>query len=178
MDFRSHYEDKIDDILENEKKYTQNATKIDEAIDDLSEHGPPQHAWDQVAPGAAEQAQAQAGAEEMRCIEQEDLDANAALFQHQSAQLLQRFGLETNRELIPPDKYCELMRGLNTKQRQAVNFHRKWCKDSYYGILIWTKLSKHNKVSKKHVVYQGKKEFENSLKKNSAQKRRYQFQIH
>ena len=41
MDFRSHYEDKIEDILENERKYTQNATEIDEAIDDLAEHGPP-----------------------------------------------------------------------------------------------------------------------------------------
>ena len=111
MDIRSHYEDKINDILENEK-YTQNATEIDEAIDDLSERGPPQHAWDQVAPGAAEQAQAQAGAEEMRHIEQEDLDANAELFQHQSAPLLQRFGLETNRKLIPPDRYRELMRAL------------------------------------------------------------------
>ena len=67
MDFRSHYEDKIDDILENKRKYTQNATEIDEAIDDLTEHGPPQHAWDQVAPGAAEQlvhAEAE-GAEEI-----------------------------------------------------------------------------------------------------------------
>jgi hypothetical protein len=51
---------------------------------------------------------------------------HVALFQQQSAPLLQRFALETNRELIPPDKYRELMRGLNTKQRQAVNFHRKW----------------------------------------------------
>ena len=69
--FRSHYEDKIDVILENEQKYTQNATEIDEAIDDLAEHGSPQHAWDQVAPGVAEQqAQAEAqGAEEMRRIE-------------------------------------------------------------------------------------------------------------
>jgi hypothetical protein len=124
MDFHSHYED---DILENEQKYTQNATEIDEAIDDLTEHGPPQHAWDQVAPGAAEQqAQAQAeGAEEVRHIEQEDLDANAALFQQQSTPLLQRFALETNRELIPPDKYRELMRGLNTKQRQVVNFSQE-----------------------------------------------------
>ena len=32
IDFRSHYEDKLDDILENEQKYTQNATEIDEAI--------------------------------------------------------------------------------------------------------------------------------------------------
>ena len=79
MDFRSHYQDKIDDILENEQN--QNATDIDEAIDDLTVHGPPQHAWDQVAPGAAEREQAQAeakGAEEMRRIEQEDLNANAA----------------------------------------------------------------------------------------------------
>ena len=61
MNFQSHYEDKIDDILENEGKYSQNATKIDEAIDDLTEHGPPQHAWDLVAPGTAEQqVQAQA----------------------------------------------------------------------------------------------------------------------
>ena len=119
MDFRCHYEDKIEDILENEQKYTQNATEIDEAIDDLTEHGPPQHAWDQVAPGTAEQqAQAQVeGVEEMRTIEQEDLDANALLFQQQTAPLLQRFSLETNRELIPPDQYRELMRGLNTKQR-------------------------------------------------------------
>ena len=50
---------KIEDILENERKYTKNATEIDEAIDDLTEHGPPQYAWDQVAPGTAEQ-QAQA----------------------------------------------------------------------------------------------------------------------
>ena len=87
MDFRSHYEDKIDDILDNERKYTQNATEFDEAIDDLTEPGPPQHAWDQVAPDAAEQqAQAEAeGADKMRNIEQEDLDANAALFQQQSA---------------------------------------------------------------------------------------------
>ena len=84
--FRSHYEDKIDVILENEQKYTQNATEIDEAIDDVAEHGPPQHAWDQAAPGVAEQAQAEAqGAEEMRRIEHKDLDANAALFQQQSA---------------------------------------------------------------------------------------------
>ena len=66
----------------------------------------------------------------MRNIEQEDLDANAAVFQQQSATLLHGYALETNREIIPPNKYRELMRGLNTKQRQAVNFHRKWCKDA------------------------------------------------
>ena len=61
-DFHSHYEAKSTDILANERKYSQNATLINEAMDDLTEHGPPQHAWDQVAPGAAEQ-QAQGEAE-------------------------------------------------------------------------------------------------------------------
>ena len=133
MNFRIHYEDKIDDILENERKYTQNATEIDEAIDDLTEHGQPQHAWDQVAPGAAEQqAQAEAeGSEELRTIEQEDLDANATIFQQQqTTPFIERFNVEASRELIPPDQYRELMRGLNSKQRLVVNYHRKWCKDA------------------------------------------------
>ncbi len=83
-----------------------------------------------MGPGSSRNSRttvAQAQAEGMRNIEQA---ANAALLQQQSAPLLQRFALETNRELIPPDKYRELMRGLNTKQRQAVNFNRKWCKDA------------------------------------------------
>ena len=71
-------------FLENEQKYTQNATEIDEVIDDLTEHGQPQHAWDQVA--AEQQAQAQAeGIEKMRTIEQEDLDANASLSTNNSS---------------------------------------------------------------------------------------------
>ena len=53
-DFRSHYEDKCD-VLANEQKFSHNATLINEAVEDLTEHGPPQHAWDQVAPGASEQ---------------------------------------------------------------------------------------------------------------------------
>jgi len=37
--------------------------------------------------------------------------------------------LETSRELIPPEQYRELIRGLNNKQRIMVSFHRRWCKD-------------------------------------------------
>ena len=48
----------MNDILENERKYSQNAIEIDEAINDLTEYGPPHHAWGQVAlhvVGVAEQ---------------------------------------------------------------------------------------------------------------------------
>ena len=84
-DFRSYYEDKCDDILANEQKFSHNATLINDAMDDLTQHGPPQHAWDQVAPGASEQqARDQAeGIEAMQSIEQEDLDANAQIIQQQ-----------------------------------------------------------------------------------------------
>ena len=56
MDYHCHYEDKVDDILENERKYSQNATEIDEAMDDSMDHvHPSMHGIMQVAPGAAEQ---------------------------------------------------------------------------------------------------------------------------
>ena len=133
-DFCSHYEDQSDVILANEQKYSHNASLIDEATDDLAEHGPPQHAWDLVAPGAAEQqARDQAeGVEVHHDIEQEDLDANARLLQQQqhSTPLTERFTAETSRDLLTPEEYRAAIRGLNSKQRQVVMFHREWCKSA------------------------------------------------
>lgn len=133
MDFRSRYEDMSEEILTNEKKYSQNAALVGEAMNTLQEHGPPQHAWDQLAPGTVEQeARDRAeGVEEEQSIEQEDLDANASLFQQQqqaTTPLLQRFTAETSRELLSPEEYRAAIRGLNSKQRQVVMFHRAWCK--------------------------------------------------
>ena len=121
-DFHSHYEDNCDDILANEQKFSHNATLINEAMDDLTEHGPPQHAWDQVAPGATEQQahDQDEGIEEVQNIEQEDLDANAQIFQQQqTAPLLQRFSAETNRELLPPDEYRAMMK----MAQECCHFH-------------------------------------------------------
>jgi len=127
-DFRSHYEVKCQDILANEQKFSHNATLINEAVDNLTEHGPPQHAWDQVAPGASEQqARDQAeGIEEMQNIEQEDLDANAQLFQQQqTAPLLQRFRAETNRELLSPDQYRTLNERVELQTETDSQFPQK-----------------------------------------------------
>ena len=98
-DFRSHYENVSAIVIKNDEKYSQNATLIDEGIEDLAMYGPPQHAWDQVAPGAAEQqAHDQVeGNEEERSVEQKDLDANAQIFeqqQHRSNPLLERLLLK------------------------------------------------------------------------------------
>lgn len=87
LDFRSHYEDKREAVLANEQKFSHIALLINEAMDDLTVHRPPQHSWDQVAPGASEQ-QAQdedEGIQEMQTIQQDDLDANAQIFQQEHA---------------------------------------------------------------------------------------------
>ena len=110
---------------------SQNATLNSEAMDDLTEYGPPRHAWDQVAPGAGENhARDEAeGMEEERHIEQEDLDANANLQQEQgNTSLLQRFTAESSRQLMSSEEYRTALRNLNNKQRQVVMFHRAWCK--------------------------------------------------
>ena len=129
-DFCSHYENVSAIIIENEEKYSQNAALIEEGIEDLAMYGPPQHAWDQVAPGAAEQqAQDQAeGIEEERSIEQEDLQI-VEQQQHRSNPLLERVATETSRVVIPPEHYRALVRRLNCKQRQMINFDRRWCKN-------------------------------------------------
>ena len=133
-DFRTHYEDKHV-ILANESKYSQNATLISEAMDDLTEYGPPRHAWDQVAPGAGENhARDEAeGMEEERHIEQEDLDANTNLQQEQgNTSLLQRFTAESSRQLMSSEEYRTAF--LNNKQGQVVMFHRAWCKKALVAI--------------------------------------------
>ena len=47
-DFCSLYETMCEDILANEQKPSHNATLINKAMDDLTEHEPLQHAWNQV----------------------------------------------------------------------------------------------------------------------------------
>ena len=130
IDFRSRYEDNIETILAIEQKYSQNATIISDAIDDLNEHGPPEHAWNLVALSTTEQ-QLQDQDEGIileRDIEQEDVDANTRLLEQHNTPLLQRFSAETNRELLSADEYRAAMRKLNNKQKLIVMYHRAWCK--------------------------------------------------
>ena len=67
--------------------------------------------------------------EDLTTVEQEDLNANAELFQrNRTAPLLQRFTSENTNQLMSPEEYRKKIRQLNTKQRQVVDYHRRWCK--------------------------------------------------
>ena len=97
-----------------------------------SKHGPPQCAWD---PDAAEQwAHVEPeGAAKIRTLSRKTYIPMQHFFFSSNQPYYYK---DLLRELISPDKYHELMRGLNTKQRQAMNFHRRWCKD---GVLAMKK---------------------------------------
>ena len=131
MSFKARYDDLSDNVLANEQRYSQNASIIDDAYSWLQQQGPPQHVWDQLAPGTEDQqAQDQTqGVEILTNMDQEDLAANTELFQHQkTTPLLQRFTTENTQQLMSPEKYRQKMRQLNVKQRQVVDCHRRWCK--------------------------------------------------
>ena len=92
ISYKARYDDLSDEILTNEQRYSQNVSIIDEAYEQLHQQGPPQHAWDQLAPGSEDQqAQDRAqGTEDLTSMDQEDLVANAQLFQrNRTAPLLQ-----------------------------------------------------------------------------------------
>ena len=142
--FHSRYEDNRKDILVVEQQYSKNASIIGDAMDDLNEHGPPEHVWNMVAPGAAEQQarDRDEGVEVERDIDQEELDANTILVEQQySVPLLQRFSMETSRDLLSPEEYHAAIRGLNTKQRQLVMYQRSWCKHVVNQLYLITCLS-------------------------------------
>ena len=102
--FKARYDHLSDEILVNKQRYSQNASLIEDAGGQLNEYGPPQHAWDQVAPGTEEQ---QASDRAEGVVEQEDLDANAQMFRQQqhSSTVLQRYTSEVNRRLLSPVEY-------------------------------------------------------------------------
>lgn len=53
--------------------------------------------------------------------------ANHELFWRQrTAPLLQRFTTENTQQLMSCDEYRQRMRQLNAKQRQVVDYHRRW----------------------------------------------------
>ena len=165
-DYKSHYDSIAQQMREMENNYTQNAETIDQAIEDNAQNGPPQHMWDVLAPGA-EHANLQDQNEAInieRQIEQEDIEANAELFQQassdsNSSDLISRYELEENREILSHSDYRKMMRCLNAKQRQVVSYHRKWCKRAIQALKEGKKptpyrlfLSGPGGVGKSHVI--------------------------
>ncbi len=135
MSFQESYHLVEDTVEANRKKYTQNAEAVDQAMADLDRNGPPEHIWDQIAPGMQQQQadQNEEGHAEERGTDQEGVTGNVDLEDDMSTQergeLHARYDTELNKNTMTRDDYTRMMRSLNTKQKAFIMYHRKWCKD-------------------------------------------------
>jgi hypothetical protein len=150
--YQSHYLTVRDDIHEEELKFTKNLELIEDAINELHVNGSPEHAWAGIAPELEHQNEQDQheGAVEETSIEEEDLQANADLTfgadPTPSSDMLARFQPQLQYDMIPNNEYREMMRKLNTEQKQIVDFHRDWCKKAVVDL-------KENKKPKPYRVY-------------------------
>ena len=98
--------------------------------------GAPQHMWPNIAPGTEHDNlnDVNEGVQVERQMEQEDLDANAAMINgpmpDAAGELSARYKAEADKKLLPPSEYRTMIRSLNDKQQQVVFYHRKWCKEA------------------------------------------------
>ena len=133
--YAEHYDHVKSVIIENEHKYTVEQVE-DMQINDDSR---PEHAWCQLAPNTeGNRAQAeQEGTETLTEVSEEDLIDNANLLQSTArgaSGLSCRFEAAANSEIIAPEEYRKLIRGLNSKQRAMIMYHREWCKKAVQAL--------------------------------------------
>ena len=152
--YEEHYNHVLNEIIQNERKYT--AADVENV--NYDEENRPQHAWDELAPGAEHGRGCDHDRGEVveRVVDQEDIDDNAALLNNPAgsasgsgngpANLALRFESAANKEIIPANEYRSLMRGLNSKQKEIVMFHRNWCKEATIAL-------KHGKKVKPYQVF-------------------------
>ena len=154
--YEEHYNNVHSIISSNEKKY--NFVYVDDI--DVNLEGPPEHIWDEIAPSTEEgrSRTLQEGSEVLTEVTQEDIQANADI-NNVPQSLGVRFEAAANKEEIPPDQYRNLMRGLNSRQRDIVMFNRRWCKKAVTALRNNTRvepyrvfLSGPGGVGKSHVI--------------------------
>lgn len=130
--YEEHYRQIVSEITTNEKKYTVEEVEHIDFHDD-----PPQHVWDSIAPTTEHNrgCDHDEGTTNLRDLEREDIaemsnnNDDQCSSTHTSA-ILSRFDIAVNSDIIPPEEYRSLFRGLNKKQREIILFHRKWCKQT------------------------------------------------
>ena len=133
--YAEHYDHVKSVVHENEQKYTMEQVE-DMQIDDDSR---PEHAWCQLAPNTEDSRShaEQQGTESLTEVSEQDLIDNANLLQSNArgaSGLSYRFEAAANPQVIPPEEYRKLIRGLNSKQRAMIMFHRDWCKKAVHAL--------------------------------------------
>ena len=153
MSYEDRYIDEIEQIKAAEKMFIHQEDEINSAFEHLQAAGPPQAAWDNIAPGAEDKQQLahEEGISDERPMAEEDI-------QHHINQILNdrppshneslniKYTKEARKKLLTTREYNKCMRQLNTEQKTMVMYHRKWCKETVIAL-------KQNKPVKPYHVF-------------------------
>ncbi len=107
-------------VCQNEQKYTREEVENVQ----VDEDDRPEHVWCQLAPTTehSNSNTREQGVETLTELSEQDLIDNANLLNSSASNvgLSVRFESAANPQVIAPDEYRKLMRGLNTKQRAMI----------------------------------------------------------
>ncbi len=138
--FEDRYTVEEEEIKLKEAEFNHNANEIDEAYALLQQNGPPEHAWEDLAPGTeeGEAAAEEEGIIDERPMTEEDIANNADITEikkhnkpsgSRSDRLHKMFTKEACKDILSNQEYNRCFRMLNKKQKELVLYHRKWCKE-------------------------------------------------
>ena len=156
ISYEDRYNDEIEQIKATEKMFIHHEDEINNAFEHLQAAGPPQAAWDNIAPGAdeAEEMAHQEGISDERPMAEEDIQHHINQIvndrpQSHNESLNTKYTKEARKELLSSCEYNKCMRQLNTEQKTMVMYHRKWCKETVIA------LKQHKPVEPYHVFLSG-----------------------
>ena len=106
---------------------------MEEAVEEFNQHGPPEHAWQNVA-ATAKQERVETeneGYTKEQYQDSEELDDHANLIEQQNTgtpELSMRFETQTDASVMSNTEYYQCVRTMNQEQRKIFMNHRNWCK--------------------------------------------------
>ena len=139
--YADRYHDEIDKIKKVEYLFIHHEEEINDAFQQLQAVGPPEDAWDSLAPGAEESQQVaqQEGIADERPMAEEDIQAHIDQIVNEQPQskndsLSLKYMKEARKELLTTKEYNKYMQHLNEEQKVVVMYHRKWCKEAVVAL--------------------------------------------
>ena len=139
--YTDRYHVEIDKIQKIEDLFIHHEEEINDAFQQLQTVGPPEDAWDSLAPGTEESQHAaqQEGNTDERPMAQEDIQTHIEQIINEQPQskndsLHLKYTKEARKEILTAKKYNKYMQHLNEEQKVVVMYHRKWCKETVIAL--------------------------------------------
>ena len=139
--YTDRYHVEINKIQKIEDLFIHHEEEINDAFQQLQTVGPPEDAWDSLAPGTEESQHAaqQEGITDERPMAQEDIQTHIKQIINEQPQskndsLSLKYTKEARKEILTAKKYNKYMQHLNEEQKVVVMYHRKWCKETVIAL--------------------------------------------